>query len=319
MLGNGRDSVTLTVTARDAFDNPLPGLPPAGIALTAPPELTISPLVATDEAGSTRASLQGTTPGNYAVRAAIGGVTLAQEVLLTVLPRQVSALLSTVQPPGAAVGADGTEQAVIEVMLRDEDNQPVLGSPPTDRELQIEGTRAAGSGLRLVDPGAMTGEDGRFTLRLVATEPDTYRLRLRVAGVELAPIELRAAMVFAATIPSGRHLIGLPCRVIEASPEAVLGDPAGWRMRRYDPATDAFVSYSPDRVADPAFRFEPGRGQLVEFAAPTTFRWLGEAVTELVDVPLQAGWNAVANPFDRPLPGAWRPFASLSMARIAAP
>jgi hypothetical protein len=113
---SGSSATTITVTARDAFDNPIQGatvalaaLPGTGNSLTQPGSTTNSSGVATGTLSSTKA--EGKT-----VSATINGVAITQTQAVTVDPDVADHLVFLVQPSNT--GAGGTI-APIEVEIRD--------------------------------------------------------------------------------------------------------------------------------------------------------------------------------------------------------
>jgi hypothetical protein len=113
---NGSSAATVTVTARDASGNPVPGATVVLAATGAGNSLT-QPAGPTDAAGVATGTLSSAGAGAKVVSATIDGVLVTQTDTVTVNAGTATALAFTVQPTSSAAGA--TISPAIEVSAQD--------------------------------------------------------------------------------------------------------------------------------------------------------------------------------------------------------
>jgi adhesin/invasin len=150
---------TITVTALDAFGNPISGLNVV-LSATGTGNTITQPASVTDTIGIATGSLSSTEIGVKTVSATINGTPVTQTVDITVSAGAVSAGQSSVSAAPATISADG-ETTDITVTVRDGNGNPVSGVTVT--------LSATGSGNTIVQPGDTTGADGVATGTLSST------------------------------------------------------------------------------------------------------------------------------------------------------
>lgn len=110
---------------------------------------------------------------------------------------------------------------------------------------------------------------------------------------------ISGAPLYTHSYPRGYNLIGLPLRFDDPTPANVLQELLGpLKLYRYQKG-----QYR--QPTDPDFEaFAPGRGYFLKREADTLLQVRGQLVdpAQAVTVPLAAGWNMIANPFDGTLP-----------------
>jgi Bacterial Ig-like domain (group 1)/Invasin, domain 3/Bacterial Ig-like domain (group 2)/Calcineurin-like phosphoesterase len=101
---SGSSAATITIIAKDAFGNPVPGATVILAASGGGNGLT-QPAAATNALGVTTGSLSSTAVGLKIVSATVGGVPVTQRDTVTVGPATATTLAFTVQPANAGAGA----------------------------------------------------------------------------------------------------------------------------------------------------------------------------------------------------------------------
>jgi adhesin/invasin len=153
----GTGTATITVTARDAFGNPVDGAA-VELAVTGSGN-TLSAPGLTDANGVYTGTLSSTVGGEKTVSATAGGTGITQTALVTVTAGAVDAGQSTVVATPTSI-AQGGAVATITVTARD-----VLGNAVEGAAVQLAAT---GSGNTLSAPG-LTDENGVYTGTLSST------------------------------------------------------------------------------------------------------------------------------------------------------
>src|SRR5439155_282826 len=97
----GAAASTITVTAKDASDNPIAGAT-AVLAATGTGVALTEPSSGTNGGGTATGSVSATLVGQKIISAMINGVAVTQTDTVTVVPAAASTLVFTVQPSGAA-------------------------------------------------------------------------------------------------------------------------------------------------------------------------------------------------------------------------
>jgi hypothetical protein len=166
----GSNRSTITVTARDRFDNPIPGLDVAlsatggGSALTQPSRPTGSD-------GSTIGLLSAATPGGVVVSAMIAGTAVTEGATVTVAPGVPSAARSGATVPDGTAGQPTT----IEIRLRDAQGNDAVGQAAAIA-VSVAGANPKGAAVTS-DQGS-----GRYTASYTPTKAGTDRVQVQVSG-----------------------------------------------------------------------------------------------------------------------------------------
>jgi hypothetical protein len=123
----GSSATTITVTARDAFDNPIQG---AAVALSSTgTNNSISQPGATNASGVTTGTMSSTRAESKTVSATIGGVLVTQTAGVTVNPAGVSTTQSTVgASPSTIEAGNGANPSTVTVTVRDGFGNAIQGA-----------------------------------------------------------------------------------------------------------------------------------------------------------------------------------------------
>jgi hypothetical protein len=171
---SGSSRSTITVTARDAFDNPVPG---AAVTLSATGDgnALTQPAQPTGSDGTTTGTLSATTPGEHSVSATIGGTPVAETATVTVSAGAPSAAQSgATVPPGTAGQA-----TTVEIRLRDAQGNDVAGRASAIA-VSVSGANPKSS-LSVTDQGG-----GRYTAAYTPTKAGTDQVQVRVSGTAVS-------------------------------------------------------------------------------------------------------------------------------------
>jgi hypothetical protein len=166
----GSSRSTITITARDPFENPIPGLDVTlsaggdGSALTQPSQPTGSD-------GSATGLLSGTTPGTLVVAATIAGTPVTETAEVTVEAGVPSAAKSSATVPDGTAG----QATTIEIRLEDAQGNDVAGQAGAIG-VSVAGANPKGS-LAASDQGG-----GRYTASYTPTRAGTDRVQVEVSG-----------------------------------------------------------------------------------------------------------------------------------------
>jgi hypothetical protein len=206
---SGSSRSTITVTARDAFDNPVPG---ATVALSATGEgnALTQPAQPTGSDGATTGTLSATTPGDHVVSATIGGTPIAETATVTVAAGTPSATRSGATVPAGAAGQGTT----VEIRLRDAQGNDVAGRASAIA-VSVSGANPKSS-LSVTDQGG-----GRYTAAYTPTKAGTDRVEVRVSGTAVSGSPFSSAVRAgpadaggsAATVPACVEVSQLPARI----------------------------------------------------------------------------------------------------------
>ncbi len=309
---DGTSAVVLLLRLLDAQGQPVADVGRDRIQITveagrpqAPPSLTWQ-ADRTDASGELRWSATATRPQKVTCQVAVDQTTYRITGEFT--PRAVSATRSTVAISPARIAADGQQAATVTATFRDASGATIEGLPAGGRQVLVKASDdtsegdgqplTAGGALTLAEDTEPTGENGEVVLRLTATQPGRWALRLRQDGTALAPVDLTAASYCDLDVVSGVQFVSLP---LNADPESFAGllATAGVAARGWDSSLGAYTSW-PNNAA-------PQRGQGFWLASGTTFRYrlTGEQPPSgSVSIALRRGWNAIGNPFAQDLPWA---------------
>jgi adhesin/invasin len=171
---NGSSASTITVTVRDQFDNPLPGVEVA-LAVDGSGNTLVQPADPTNASGVTTGRLSSTAVGSRIVSATAGGIAIQQTATVTVSAGQPSASTSSATVPNGRAG----ETTTIEILLKDAVGNSVAGGASAI-DLSISGANNVG-GRAAADQGG-----GRYTVAYTPQVAGTDRVAIRVSGNALA-------------------------------------------------------------------------------------------------------------------------------------
>jgi len=188
----GTGVATITMTARDAFGNPIEGAT-VELAVTGTGNTLTQP-GATNADGVATGTLSATAAEDKVVSATIAGTGVTQTATVTVVSAGVSAAQSTVAASPASIIA-GSGVAMITVTARDGFGNPVEGATVV--------LAATGSGNTLTQPGT-TNASGVATGTLSATAAESKTVTATVDG--LAIIQQATVLV---TPAAAHHLVFL--------------------------------------------------------------------------------------------------------------
>jgi adhesin/invasin len=199
---SGSSFSTITVTVRDRFDNPLPGVTVAlAVSGSSAGNTLVQPAGPTDADGVATGRFSSTAVGNRTVTATADGVAIEQTATVTVGAGAPVASASSATVPDGRAGQPTT----IEVLLKDALGNPVSGAANAI-VLTISGANNVGS----LDAGDQGG--GRYTVRYTPQTAGTDQVAIRVAGVALAGSPFASQVESGATVAS-RSSANVPARV----------------------------------------------------------------------------------------------------------
>lgn len=196
----GSSRSTITVTARDAFDNPIPGLA-VTLAVSGTGSTLTQPASPTGSDGSTTGLLSATTPGNRVVSATIAGTPVTQTATIAVSPGAPSAPHSSATVPAGTAGK-GT---VLEIRLKDAQDNDVPGQADAIA-VSVSGANSRGS-VSASDQGG-----GRYTATYTPEKAGTDQVQVKVSGIAV-PGSPYASAVKAGDADPGMSRAGVPACV----------------------------------------------------------------------------------------------------------
>jgi adhesin/invasin len=170
----GSSRSTITVTARDAFDNPIPGLA-VTLAASGTGSTLTQPASPTGSNGSTTGLLSSTTPGNSVVSAMIAGTPVTQTATIAISPGEPSAARSSATVPAGTAGK-GT---VLEIRLKDAQGNDVAGQADAIA-VSVSGANSRGS-VSASDQGG-----GRYTATYTPEKAGTDQVQVKVSGTAVS-------------------------------------------------------------------------------------------------------------------------------------
>jgi len=228
VVADGVATSTITVTAKDAYGNPIPGLPIAqiGIFVTGSNNsLTFSPgSTETDSNGQITATLASTKAETKTVSATIIGTPITDTAQVVFEPGPVSASDSTVDAT-TPVTADGSSTSTITVTAKDAQGNPIPGIPAAQVVVA-----ATGTGNTLTQPSSPTDANGQTTATLASTKAESKTVTATVSGVGVTDdaavnfVAGNAAKLAFTAQPEGPYVAGQP---INAIPEVTVQDAQG--------------------------------------------------------------------------------------------
>ncbi len=173
VLADGVAATTLTVTVRDASNNPIPGY---GVSLSASGTQNLfSPASGvTDASGVFRAGLASTRAETKTVTATLGASTLEASVTFT--PGPAVGAFSTLTSSSSAVMADGVATATLTVTARDAHGNTVPGQAV---QLTATGTNNT---FTPDPPDGTTDAAGVFSVTLASSTPESKTVSALING-----------------------------------------------------------------------------------------------------------------------------------------
>lgn len=172
----GSGTSTITVTARDANDNPIAGATVL-LAATGSGNTLTQPVGVTDANGVATGSLSATVTGVRTISATIDATAITQTAAVTVTPAAVSALLSTITGIPSTLVA-GVETSSVTVTARDSFGNVIPGATVV--------IAATGTGNTVTQPTGATNASGVATGSFVSTVAEVKTLSATINGLALA-------------------------------------------------------------------------------------------------------------------------------------
>ena len=155
---SGSSASTITVTAKDQFDNLIQG---ATVVLAANPTTgnnLIGPAGTTNASGVATGTLSSTKAESKTVSATINGVPITQTASVTVNPAAVNAGQSTVAAaPGTITASNGSSASTITVTAKDQFGNPIQGATVVLAANPTTGNTLTGPAGTTNSSGAATG------------------------------------------------------------------------------------------------------------------------------------------------------------------
>lgn len=161
---------TITVTARDAFQNPIPGLTVI-LSATGNGNTLTQPSLPTGSDGTTTGRLSSTLPGDKVVSAEIAGTAVTQTATVQVSPGAPVAAQSSATVPNGTAG----EATVVQIQLRDAQGNPVTGRRDAIA-VSVSGANSVSS-APVADQGG-----GNYTASYTPQKSGTDKVQVRVSG-----------------------------------------------------------------------------------------------------------------------------------------
>jgi adhesin/invasin len=180
---SGSSSSAITVTVRDAFGNPLPGVEVA-LAVTGTGNTLVQPTSPTNASGVATGRLSSTAVGSRTVSATAGGVAIAGTATVTVGPGSPTAANSSATVPGGTAG----QTTNIEILLEDAFGNPAAGRA-SSIAVSISGANNVGS-LQASDEG-----NGRYVASYNPVVAGNDLVDVRVGGAPVAGSPFTSAVV----------------------------------------------------------------------------------------------------------------------------
>ena len=174
VASTGTSASTITVSARDAFDNPIPGLA-VTLSSTGTGNTLTQPTGPTGSDGTASGSLSATLPGDRVVSAVIGGVAVTQTATVRVSAGTPVAAKSTATVPGGTAG----QVTTIQIQLKDAQGNPVEG--------RRDAIGVAISGANTVNQVPVSEEGGgTYTASYTPQKSGSDAISVKVLGAALS-------------------------------------------------------------------------------------------------------------------------------------
>ena len=169
----GSSRSTITVTARDAFDNSIPGLA-VTLSATGTGNTLTQPANPTGSDGSTTGLLSATAPGDRVVSAAIAGAAVTQTATIAVSTGAPSATRSSATVPDGVAGKGTT----VEIQLKDVQGNDVPGKAGAIA-VSVSGANSRSS-VSASDQGG-----GRYAATYTPAKAGTDKVQVKVSGTAI--------------------------------------------------------------------------------------------------------------------------------------
>jgi invasin-like protein/filamin/ABP280 repeat protein/Big-like domain-containing protein len=169
----GTSASTITVTARDAFDNPIAGLA-VTLSATGSGNALTQPAGPTGSDGTTTGTLSATIPGDRVVSAEVAGVAVTQTATVRVSAGTPVADKSSATAPGGTAG----QVTTIQIHLKDAQGNPVEG--------RRDAISVAISGANTVNQVPVTEQgSGGYTASYTPQKSGSDAITVKVLGTSL--------------------------------------------------------------------------------------------------------------------------------------
>lgn len=170
----GTSASTITITARDAFENPIPGLA-VTLSATGSGNTLTQPGGPTGTDGTTTGTLSATLPGDRVVSAEIDGVAVAQTATIRVSAGSPVAAQSSATVPGGTAG----QVTTIQIHLKDAEGNAVEG--------RRDAIAVAISGANTVNQVPVTEQGGgTYTASYTPQKAGSDAIAVKVLGTALS-------------------------------------------------------------------------------------------------------------------------------------
>jgi|GEM_PF-3548918 len=164
---------TITVTARDAFENPIPGLA-VTLSATGNGNTLTQPAQPTGSDGATTGRLSSTLPGDKVVSAEVAGTAITQTATVKVSPGAPVAAQSSATVPNGTAG----KATVVQIQLRDAQGNAVPG--------RREAIAVSVSGANTVSSAPVSEQGGgSYTASYTPKKSGTDQVQIRVSGTRV--------------------------------------------------------------------------------------------------------------------------------------
>ena len=197
---SGSSASTITVTARDEFGNPLPGVE-VTLAATGSGNTLVQPAGPTGPDGRTTGRFSSTAVGSRTISATAAGVAVEQTATVTVAAGPPVAATSSATVPAGRAGQPTT----IEILLKDAAGNPVSGRASAIA-LSISGANNVGA-LPATDRNG-----GRYTVTYTPQVAGTDQVTIQVSGGALAGSPF-ASQVAPGSTSASQSFADVPSRV----------------------------------------------------------------------------------------------------------
>jgi hypothetical protein len=195
----GSSASTITVTARDAFENPISGLT-VTLSATGTGNTLTQPGAPTGSDGKATGTLSATTPGDRVISAKVGSVSLAATATVTVSAGTPVAAQSSATVPGGTAG----QVTTVQIRLKDAQGNAVEG------RRDAIGVTISGANTVTQVPVAEQG-GGTYTATYTPQRTGTDQVHVKVLGTELSgPL---TSTVIAGPASASRSQVDMPSRV----------------------------------------------------------------------------------------------------------
>jgi hypothetical protein len=166
----GANSTVITVTARDASGNPIPGANVVLAATGGTGDDLVQPAGLTDGSGQAQGAFSATGSGIWTIRATVDGVLIAQSQSVTITPDVSDPLAATAVVPDGSVGTP----TVLVIQARDQfGNAVTVGGNVVTVDV---------TGANHVTPVVTDNGDGTYTAGYTPTSPGQDSVHIKMEG-----------------------------------------------------------------------------------------------------------------------------------------